>query len=244
MEAIDVLEKSPLFTGVPRHVVEEIARALVLERWPRRRQIAGPSDTMKRFRIVIQGRVKIWRSHSHDARKLTLWLLGPGDGFDIVSLLDGEPHAASASALDEVRILSASIPEFRAWLERSAPLRFAFRRYAARKLRELSELATDLALHDTSARLAHLLLRYIERPPGSDHAFLDPMLQLPQEELAALIGTVRVVVSRLLADMAREGVISVHNGTLRIESLKRLVHRADGHSREDRRHGNGSRVAL
>lgn len=235
MQAMNVLEKSDLFAGVPRYVLEEIAPALVLETWPRKHQIAGGNDSLQHFRIVVRGRVKITRSNSRDGRELTLWLLGPGDGFDIVSVLDGGPHPASAWALDEVEVFTAPIREFRNWLERFAPLRIAFRRYAARRLRELSELATDLALHDTSARLAHLLLRYVETERGSDRASLDPVLQLPQEELAAMIGTVRVVVSRILADMAREGVVSLHHGSLRIESLKRLMRRAEASPEPGRR---------
>lgn len=217
------LEDSPLFAGLGTHALNEIAGGLITETWPRKRQIIGPSQTTQRFRILTRGRVKITGSNSQEGRELTLWLLGPGDAFDIVSLLDGEPHAVSAWALDEVTILSAPMPLFRSWLERFPHLRLAMHRYAAGKLRELTELATGIALHDTSARLAHLLLRYIDTTHRSDKPCIDPMLDLPQEELASMIGSVRVVVSRALADMARQGVVSVHNGRLRIESLKRLL---------------------
>ncbi len=235
-----LLQRSPLFAGLRGPALAEIADALATETWSRKRQIVGPSQTAKRFRIIVRGRVKITRCNSHEGRELTLWLLGPGDGFDIVSLLDGEPHAISAWALDDVTILSAPAGLFRGWLERFDPLRLAFHRYAAGKLRELSELASDLALHDTSARLAHLLLRHIDTSGRSDRPHIDPMLDLPREELASMIGTVRVVVSRLISDMARDGVLSVHNGALRIESLKRLLRRADASSRSSP-HRAGSR---
>jgi len=204
----------------------------------------GPADVTERFRIVTTGRVKITRSNSRDGHELIVWLLGPGDGFDIVSLLDGEPHAVSAWALDDVTILSAPMPVVRQWLERFAPLRLAMHRYAARKLRELTELASDLALHDTSARLARLLLRHIDTRRRSDKPCIDPLLDLPQDELASMIGSVRVVVSRILADLKREGIVSVQDGTLRIESLKRLLRRADDHGHAARRRARSSRAAL
>jgi CRP/FNR family transcriptional regulator, cyclic AMP receptor protein len=228
MPPIELLETSPLFAGLSRHALKQIAGALALENWPRNSQIAGPAAATKYFRVVVRGRVKIIRSNLRDGRELTLWLLGPGDGFDLAALLDGEPHAVAAWTLDEVTTLSAPLPTFRRWLERFPPLRLALQRQVAEKLRELTELASDLALHDTSTRLAHLLLHNLEETHAGDEAGLDPRLDLSQQELASLIGSVRVVVGRALAQMRREGIVAVHRGALRIASIKRLLARAEG----------------
>lgn len=224
-EGLEALRKSPLFVGLSREALKEISAALVAQSWPRARQIIGPSATSDRFFVVIDGRVKITRSNSHEGRDLTLWLLGPGDAFETVSLLDGQPHEVSAWALDEVRTLSAPMPLWRAWLERYPPFRLELHRYVARQLREVSELASDLALHDTATRLAHLLLRHFD---ASEH---DLLRDLPQSELAAMIGSVRIVVSRVLAKMRREAIVELHGGRIRVTDLKRLLLRAEGHLR-------------
>lgn len=243
MTSLETLQTSPLFAGLGRQALKEIAGALLTEKWPKNRQIVGPLTTAKCFRIVMRGRVKITRSNSRDGREIILWLLGPGDGFDVAALLDGEPHAASAWTLDEVTTLCAPMPVFRQWLDRFPPLRLATHRYVAAKLRELSGLASDLALHDTSTRLAHLLLRHLERDGVSDEGRLDPMLDLSREDLASLIGSVRVVVSRALAEMRREGIVAFHDGALRIASIKRLLLRAEGHlERRNKVEGGGGKA--
>ncbi len=236
MPPSEMLERFPLFAGLGRHALKEIAARLAIEQWPKNRLIVGPAATTERFRVVVRGRVKIVRSNSRDGRELTLWLLGPGDGFDLAALLDGEPHAIAAWTLDDVTTVSAPMSVFRDWLERHPPLRLAVQRQAAAKLRELTELAGDLALHDTSTRLAHLLLRHLDESHAADETGpdrrhdprLDRRLDLSQQELASLIGSVRVVVGRALAQMRREGIITLHRGALRITSIKRLLARAEG----------------
>jgi CRP/FNR family cyclic AMP-dependent transcriptional regulator len=217
----NAIARSPLLANLDRQTVGSLVRSLTEESHPRGRLIMGPQDSVASFRLVVEGRVKIVRSNSHEGRELTLWLLGPGDGFDVVSLLDGKPHAVTAWALDEVRTLVAPMPLWREWLEQSRPLRLAAHRYVGEKLREVADLAGDLALHDTSARLAHLLLRHFTAKEGN------LLRDLPQRELAALIGSVRIVVSRLLAQMRRQGIVELHGGAVRSVDLERLLAQAE-----------------
>ena len=223
----ELLAASPLFAGLNRNTLKEMAGALTLESWPKDFHLQAPDSPTGRFLILVRGRVKITRSNSQTGRELTLWLLGPGDGFDVVTLLDAEPHSVSAWTLDEVQVLSGPVSLFREWIERFPAFRLAIHRYVARQLRELTDLASDLALHDTMTRLARLLLRHFDTPGRGNAARLDLIRDLPQEELATLIGSVRVVVSRLLAELKREAIVELHNGALRVADLKRLLHRAE-----------------
>jgi CRP/FNR family transcriptional regulator, cyclic AMP receptor protein len=245
MEPIAALASSPLFQGVSSAVLKKMAVSFVSESWPKRCQVSTPSGQPDRFRIIVSGRVKITRSNGHDGRELTLWLLGPGDGFDIVSLLDGAPHAASAWTLDEVQTLYAPADVARMWLECYPAFRLAIHRYIAQQLRKLTDLASDLALHDTMTRLANLLLRHYDTRSPQGGSALKLLHDLPQEELAALIGSVRVVVSRLLSQLRRQSVAELSNGVLHITDLKRLLQLAEAHlartfarSRHDRASGS------
>lgn len=229
VEGMNTFARSPLFCGVERRALEAIAGAMVAEHWPKHAQIMTPAQTAERFVVIAQGRVKITCSSEDTGRELIVWLLGPGDAFDMVSLLDGEPHQVSAWALDDVRAFSAPVTFVRGWLERSPPFRLAAHRYIAAQLRELTNLASDLALRGTMARLAHLLLRHFntstKRPAGPSSVNL--IQDLPHEELAYLIGSVRVVVSRLLGQLKREGIVEMQEGAVRTVNLRRLLRRAE-----------------
>lgn len=221
MPSLTALRRSPLFTGVDEPTLKRLLASLSEEAWQPRRQIMGPADSLERFRLIVSGRVKIVRSNCLDGRELTLWLLGPGDGFDMVSLLDGRAHEVSAWSLTPVRTLAAPLAVWSGWLRWLRPLDLAAHRYSAAKLREVEQLTTDLALHDTSTRLANLLLRHFD---GSQPNLLH---DLPQRELAAMIGSVRGVVSRVLARMQADGMVQLHGGTVRGIDLQRLLRRAE-----------------
>jgi len=231
MEPVEVMAASPLFAGIGAAALKHMAGAFVRESWPKGREIANPQECARRFRLIVNGRVKITRANPVDGREITLWLLGPGDGFDIVSLLDAEPHAVAASALDDVETLAVALPVFERWVEHSEPLRVAMHRYVAHQLRAITDLASDLALYDTMTRLARLLLRHFDTGASEQGARVNLIRNLPQSELAALIGSVRVVVGRLVTALKHERVVELRDGRLHVLDLKRLLRRAEAASR-------------
>jgi CRP-like cAMP-binding protein len=246
MQAPEVLSHSPLFKGVGHAPLKLWAHAFLRESWTKGQLVADRAECARSFRVIVRGRVKIVRTNADDAREVTLWLLGPGDGFDVVSLLDGEPHAVAAWALDDVETLAVPLRTMQQWLDRSAPLRLAMHRYVAHQLRALTDLAGDLALHDTMTRLAGLLLRHANIAGTGHRAASSLISDLSHEELASLIGSVRVVVSRLLAELKREGVVELRSGTIRVLDLKRLLQRAENQARRNGRqlHGSDDRAAT
>ncbi len=227
LQPVDILRGSPLFSGLDRVILERMTRALTPEQWSKHTEILPAASTARRFVIIGAGRVKVVHGNAGSGRELTLWLLGPGDGLDVIGLLDGQPHSASAWTLDEVQALSGPVGLFRGWLEQYAPFRLAMYRYVARQLRSLSELAGDLTLHDTMTRLARLLLRHFGTSARARESSL--LHDLSHEELAGMIGSVRVVVNRLLARLRRESIIDLHGGRVSLIDLHRLLRRADEH---------------
>jgi CRP/FNR family transcriptional regulator, cyclic AMP receptor protein len=227
MQSTELLHSAALFSGASGAAVSRLARSMLPQIWPRHTQIMAASQTSQRFVVLTAGRVRINRSEGDDGRELTLWLLGPGDGFDVVALLDGEPHAVSAVSVDEVHGFSIPLAQLREHMEADVSLRLALHRYAAAQLRELSDLAADLAIHHTATRLARLLLRYLGQRGGV--ASLGPSLidGLSNDELAAMIGSVRVVVNRLLGQLRRASIVRSEHGRLRVLDLQRLAAQAD-----------------
>ncbi len=226
-ELIESLRQGPLLAGLSPELVRELLPQLEYRHWPRRRIVMTPRETVEEFCLLIQGRVKITRQNPVTGRELTLFLLGPGDGFNVVSLLDGRPHEVTAETLDDVEALCGPVKLWQSWLDQHPSLLRAVRRYVDRQLRQLSELASDLALHDTMTRLAHLILRNFEDSRQDPRR--DLLRGLSHEELAHLIGTVRVVVNRLLREMREEGIVDCEGGELHVRNLQKLLAVAEGH---------------
>ncbi len=230
-ESVQCLMRSPFFAGLERSVVEDMVGRCRRETWKRRRAL--PMDeTWQRFHILLSGRVRLSRSNPDSGRMITLFLLGPGDPFCIFSLLDGKPHDVMLETLDDVSLLSLPMDEARQWLDEHPEFNRALLPYLGQQMCTLAGLAADLALHDTEARLARLILRHVDEPvqgSASQAQHITPRLinDLSHESLADMIGSVRVVVNRQLQHWKQAGIVDARRGHLEVEALQELEKRAE-----------------
>lgn len=216
-----VLRSSPLFSSIEESTIKKMLSVMRKESWDRGRCINYSHDTQPRFFILINGRAKVVSQHHENGRELTFFLLGPGDGSNILSLFYGRRYTVHTFALDDVATLSASVTQWQAWRDYYPSVNRAIERLAAEHIQWLSELATSIALDDTMTRLVKLLLRYM----NDDHVFprMSLVKDLSQEELAHMIGTTRPVIARLLGELKRDGILATNNGTLEVVNGERLM---------------------
>lgn len=225
--ATRVLADSPLFKELQPCVLQSLLARLKPERWSRRSSVLSPRQKVDRFYLLVKGRVKITRQNLNTAREITLFLLGPGSAFGLMTLADGLFGSVCAETLDDVLALSGPAELWEGWLATYPTLRQATRAYVTGHVSRLAELASDLALHDTRTRLARLILRNLGMPTESLDAEGALIRDLPHEELGCMIGSVRVVVNRLLAELKREGVIDTRAGELQVLDYEKLMQIAE-----------------
>ncbi len=219
----DALCLSPLFQGLEDEVLDKMLSQFRHETWKQGRQTTE-SETAQRFRIILSGRLKMRQINPDTGRTITLFLLQTGDGFDVVSLLDGQPDPVILEAQDDLVMLSTSMQEARRWIDEYPEFNRNFLPYLGRQMRVLANLAGDLALHDTETRLARLIMRHVHHDDPDKPLRL--IHNLSHESLAEMIGSVRVVVNRQLQHWQREGVVVTRRGELIIKELEALFKKA------------------
>jgi len=220
-----ILSQSSLFQGCDREFLQDKLLHFQPEQYRRNAVVIDARQTAKKFCIILTGRVKLVSRADASTREITLFLLGPGDAFDVVSLLDQQAHDLSAEALDDVELLSASTQQVRTWIADHPDFNRTFLPYLGRKMALLSELATDLTLHDTGVRLARLILRHVD--PNSATHEVRLINNLSHEELANMIGTVRVVANRQIQNLKRKGIVDARRGQLIVKDLHGLIEQCD-----------------
>ena len=234
------LRESPLFTGVDEAFLDRVIDS------GRQEYLAANAEWNDErpeqfFTVLIQGRMEVVRIDPRSARRFTLFLLGPGDGYDILPLLDGQPHEATLFAIDDVHLLRFPLAQVRQWLRDNPTLNHNFLMYVGHSLRRMEDLATDLALHGTLKRLANLLLRHLDLHPAhgppAEPVPVRLINDLKHERLASMIGSVRQIVNRHLGKLKRMGVIEQQENRLFVrdlETLKRYAERVEDDIERDR----------
>jgi CRP/FNR family cyclic AMP-dependent transcriptional regulator len=203
-EVLAELRRTSLFAAA-----DDVALRPLADRAFRRRLAAGqilftegePSDHIY---VVRSGRLRIVVTSPH-GDELTLSVLGPGDTFGELSVLDGLPRSATAEALEPVELLAVGAAEARQLLGREPAILLAAAAELAAMVRRLTGNAGDLVFLDLPRRLAKLLLA--EAAPGPDGR-LRTTPGMSQSGLAARLGVTRQSLNRALAGLTRHGWIA------------------------------------
>ena len=141
-------------------------------------------------------------------------------------LLDGGPYPASARAADDLVLLFLPRAVVLDWCRRRPEVALGIATALAGRVRRFAGLAESLALHQVSQRLAAYLVELVEVSGTGTPAAGEVVLSESNHEIAAQIGTVRELVSRLLGEFRRQGLIAVEGRRVTVPDLERLRDRS------------------
>lgn len=194
-----LLGSVPYFAQLDATTLEVVARGAFGRRCAKGQMIFLEGEPCAGLWVVEKGRVRLLRL-STEGREQVVRLLGPGEFFNEVAVLDGGPNPVSAMVAMESMLWVIERNTMLDLLERYPALAAGVIENLASRARHLLALVEDLSLRTVSARLAKLLLAQAE---GGSEA----RRRLTQQEMAAQVGTVREMVSRVLRGFEQEGLI-------------------------------------
>jgi CRP-like cAMP-binding protein len=200
---LESLRTIPLFAAVGDHGLESIADLLIERRLAKHQTIVGaglPGDYMY---VIREGQVKVTKL-SGDGREKILELLGPGDFFGEMSLLDNAVRSASVKSLTETRILALSRNDFLKELRKNPDLAMAVIQELTRRVRAMDEQASALSFQRVKERTQGLLLRLARE----EEEMVDGLMATPpltHQQIADMIGTSRETVTRIVKRLKQQG---------------------------------------
>lgn len=174
--------------------------------------------------VIAAGRIKVSKL-STEGREQVLHAERKG-ALGEAPLFDGDPYPASAIALEPAALLFLPKPTVLAWCRKRPDVAIGIAQTLARRMRRFAALAEGLALREVSQRLAGYLARRAAEEGRAVQGGIELLLTESNQDIAAQIGTVRELVSRMLATLRREGLIAVSGRRVTILDAKRLRSRS------------------
>lgn len=191
----------------------------------RGQEIFGPGRGGGLVYIVRSGCVRLYKSLP-DGRSINLGLLGPNTVFTQEVDPDRLSSGAAAEALVDSTVSVVEIDHLADVISRAPELAAAVVHGMSRRLSELQTLVEQLLARDTSVRLATTLLslaRGFGRPTAD--GFTAIALPMTHQNLANMIGSNRVTVTRKLLDLQEQGAVrSLGRNSLAVNPDKLLAH--------------------
>jgi CRP/FNR family transcriptional regulator len=157
---------------------------------------------------------------SPEGREQTLQYLGPGEIFNYMGIFVGRPNPSTAIALEPAGVWLLQRATFHEVLATNPQLGVGVAEVLADYVVHLVQLVSDLSLHTVEARLAQRLLQQAE----ADVVYRQRWAT--QAEMAARLGTVPDVISRVLQKFAAEQLIRVERQRIWILDREGLAAKA------------------
>jgi CRP/FNR family transcriptional regulator len=208
--------------------VEAMARRSTMATFRPGELLHTAGEPMEAVTFISEGRVKVYRM-SRDGKQQTIALLGPGDAFGEIGIVDPRGQDLYVEALDRVVVCRTTRDAFLQLCSRDSALAIRLAEAMGEKLQEARERIADFAFRDVRGRVAHLILTLLERDrrlAGTD--VLDRIVPgLTHRELADMIGTRRESVTLALNSLEREGLIRSEGREIIVVDIEAMREAAD-----------------
>ena len=163
--------------------------------------------------VVQEGTIKITRVND-EGKEVILALLGPGEIFGELAILDGEARSANALAQENCKLLAINKEDFLEILKNNFSVSYNLMCELAKRLRKSDQQIEALSLSDAEHRIGVSLLNLAE-DMGVIRKGKVTIQNLPfQQDIANMAGTSRETVSRVLKLLENKSMITKVGHTL------------------------------
>ena len=217
----------PLFSNMQHENLELLSSQIQPHKYKKNSIIIAEGEDSDSLYIVNQGKVKIYISDD-EGKEMLLRILGPGDYFGELAILDQKPRSASAITLCDSNLSVITSKDFMQCLQSDPEIAINLLQVLASCLRDATESQRQLALMDVYGRLI-ITLQALSRE-DSGFYILEP--KPTQKDLASMIGSSREMVSRILKYLKHRGYIEISKTSITIRKTLPQKWHKDG-CRED-----------
>jgi CRP/FNR family transcriptional regulator, cyclic AMP receptor protein len=227
-ERVALLEHAPLFSVLHPADLRTLAGKFHPVRYGKGEVIFREGEPAERLFLIDEGRVKLSTS-SPTGQEMLIAVLGRGQIFGELEVIDRGSRAMDARAMETSRIYAMDSDVFWTMLENRPPLARRLLELMARRLRRADQTSQDLVFFDAPTRLARRLLQLAEEHGeafGEEEDAVRISVRVTQEEMAQMIGVTRESANRLIASFASRGWIGWNDGYPIIREPEALMRRA------------------
>src|ERR1700761_8006691 len=205
-----VLRQHPIFCNLDAEALEQLSRYAKHSVVKRGATICSKGDPGNSLFAVISGTVKISIS-SPDGRNAILNLIGPGELFGEIAVLDGQARSADAIANTNCEIYVIDRRDFLPFVRSQPSLSMKFIELLCGRLRWTSDQVEQVILQDLPGRLASALLGLTEKRK------LEPESQtiaITQQEISEMVGMTRESINKQLRAWAARSWVRLEHGAI------------------------------
>jgi CRP/FNR family cyclic AMP-dependent transcriptional regulator len=138
MDKVELLKGVDLFSDLKEREIKSLAEFCVERLFEKGQVLVKQGDSGLGLYILVSGKVKIMKKTS-TGEELEIAVLGSGDFFGEMTVLDSSPRSANVIALEDTSCLLLTAWEFKARLEERPEIALKVLPVVVRRFRETNE---------------------------------------------------------------------------------------------------------
>ena len=198
-----------LFTGIPPEDVREVLTIARRRTFSRGEVVFHHGDPAETLHLIVKGRFAV-RITTPLGDTALLAVHGPGEAFGELALVSpGAVRSATVSALEAGETLSVYRDDFARLQHRHDGVNAVLVAVLADQVRRANERIVEAHYLDADTRVRRRLAELAELYSSGDGPITIP---LTQEDVAAMAGTSRATVNRVLREEEKRGTVELQRG--------------------------------
>jgi CRP/FNR family transcriptional regulator, anaerobic regulatory protein len=205
-----LLEVFPAFQKAPQGLVDSILTSSQYMSAPPDTLLLSEGQYCPGLILMLAGEKRVYKA-TETGREITLYTVDPGE-FCILtasSTLSNTPYPANAKSITQVEMLVVPPDKFQEYLSQYQEMRDLIFSHISKNFTDVMELITEVTFKRMDERLLDYLIEKSE----------DGKLYATHQTIANELGTAREVVSRLLKDLERKGIVILSRSYIQLVKL-------------------------
>ncbi len=199
------LREDPVFAPLSEDELDSLASVMSYREYPKGAFIVTKGDLSNAVFMLVAGRVKISLA-SPEGRELALDYLEPPSYFGEMGAADTDGRSADVIATTEVEVVIIEEKDLEYVFRIRPQLAVTLVAALSDRLRDMVTRLEGMAFHDATHRVMRVMLNVATASYESRGV---PVIEgLTHYEIATLAGTSRETASRVVSNLAREGVVA------------------------------------
>ncbi len=211
----------PLLSTASPQTIEWLLNIATEHNYPSRRAVLMEDAWGNAVYFIVSGWVKVRRTKGEES--VAIAILGRGDFFGEMAVLDESPRSTDIISLSQVKLLSVSRERFIQILFKDPQLHHRMLQLMVRRVRQIN-LRLQMRLSPPAVKLAHTLVSLADNY-GQESDSGKKILNIPLKDLAEVTEITLDETTKIMEKLQEKGWINIDpaNNTIDLINYKQIV---------------------
>ncbi len=220
----EIVRSCKLFAELGDASLASLVTSSRFQKFKKGEVVFSADDKADGLRIILDGTARVCLTDP-DGRELTLAIMGEGENFGEIALLDGKARSADVVALDNLKCLFLPNEAMKSAMKNDIELMQCLVQSLCSLMRHNMSTISSFAFNGLAFRLAHLIYQLSQKHADVVDGRAAFSRRFSQTDLGSLLGVSREAINKRFKALQYDGLVDLENNVIVVPDLDALKER-------------------